>query len=102
MHLSQTEKNALKRELAANLSSEPEVVKVVVFGSFVTAEDPNDLDVAIFQNSNQPYLPLALKYRKKTRSIAKKIPLDILPLKPGARNSIMLDAIAQGEVIYEK
>ncbi len=102
MHLSQTEKDALKRELAANLSSEPEVVKIVVFGSFVTAADPNDLDVAVFQNSNQPYLPLAMKYRKKTRSIAKKIPLDILPLKPGARDSIMLDAIAQGEVIYER
>ena len=102
MHLSETEKNTLKRELAASLSSEPEVVKIVVFGSFVTAKKPNDLDVAVFQNSNQPYLPLALKYRRKTRSIAKKIPLDILPLKPGARDNSMLDAIAQGEVIYER
>lgn len=48
MHLSQTEKEALKRELAASLANEPEVVKVVVFGSFVTAMNPNDLDVAIF------------------------------------------------------
>ncbi len=102
MHLSQTEKEALKRELAASLSSEPEVVKVVVFGSFISAVNPNDIDVAVFQNSDQPYLPLAMKYRKKTRSIAKKIPLDILPLKPGARDSLMLDAIAQGEVIYER
>ena len=45
MHLSQTEKEALKKELAASLSNEPEVIKVVVFGSFVTAVDPNDLDV---------------------------------------------------------
>jgi predicted nucleotidyltransferase len=102
MHFSQTEKEALKRELAASLSNEPEVVKVVVFGSFITTANPNDLDVAIFQNSDQSYLPLALKYRKKTRSIAQKIPLDILPLKPGARGSLMLDAIALGEVIYEK
>lgn len=34
-------------------------------------------------------------------SIAQKIPLGILPLKPGARNILMLDAIAQGGVIYE-
>lgn len=43
-----------------------------------------------------------MKYRKKSRSIAQKIPLDILPLKPEARDSLMLEAIAKGEVIYER
>jgi len=33
---------------------------------------------------------------------AKKIPLDILPLKPEARDNLILDVIAQGEVIHEK
>ena len=102
MQLSHSEKEAIKKELAARLSDAPEVVKVVVFGSFVTAEDPNDIDVAVFQNSNQPYLPLAMKYRKITRGIANTIALDILPLKPGARDSMMMDAIARGEVIYER
>lgn len=102
MQLSHSEKETIKKELAASLSDAPEVVKVVVFGSFVTAENPNDIDVAVFQNSDQPYLPLAMKCRKITRAIANKIALDILPLKPGAGDSIMMDAIARGEVIYER
>jgi len=34
--------------------------------------------------------------------IASRIALDILPLKAGVQDSMMLDAIAQGEVIYER
>lgn len=102
MHLSHAEKESIKKELAASLSDAPEVVKVVVFGSFVTGENPNDIDVAVFQNSDLPYLPLAMKYRKKARAISSKIAIDILPLKPGARGSIMMEAIARGEVIYER
>jgi len=94
-------KGILKKGIGSKSIDEPEVVKVVVFGSFVTARNPNDIDVAVFQNSEQSYLPLAVKYRKKTRAIASKIALNILPLKPGARDSIILDAIAQGEAIYE-
>jgi len=102
MHLTQLEKNDIKRELAISLRDESEITKIVVFGSFLTVNDPHDLDVAIFQNSNQAYLPLAMKYRRKTRMIANRIPLDILPLKARAQDSIMLNAIAQGEVIYER
>ena len=102
MHLTQLEKNAIKRDLAVSLCNESEITKIVVFGSFLTVSDPHDLDVAIFQNSNQPYLPLAMKYRRKTRMIANRITLDILPLKAGVQDSIMLNAIAQGEVVYER
>ena len=102
MHLTQLEKNAIKRDLAVSLCNESEITKIVVFGSFLTVSDPHDLDVAIFQNSNQPYLPLAMKYRRKTRMIANRITLDILPLKVGVQDSIMLNAIAQGEVVYER
>ena len=102
MYLTQLEKNDIKRELAVSLRDESEITKIVVFGSFLTANDPHDMDVAVFQNSNQTYLPLAMKYRRKTRMIASRIALDILPLKAGVRDSIMLDAIAQGEVIYER
>jgi len=87
MYLNQSEKELLKKEVAASLRDEPEITKIVVFGSFLTASDPNDLDVAVFQNSNQSYLPLAMKYRKKTRMISNKIALDILPLKPGAKDT---------------
>ena len=101
MKLSHLEKESIKKDLAACFADEPEVRKVVVFGSFVTAENPNDLDVAVFQDSNEPYLPLAMKYRRKTRLLARRIPLDILPLKVGP-TGIMLDEIARGDVIYEK
>jgi hypothetical protein len=60
------------------------------------------LDVAIVQDSDENYLPLALKYRKKTRDIARKIALDIIPLKPGVVGGLFMDEIQQGEVIYEK
>lgn len=102
MHLTQPEKDAIKRELAVSLCDESEITKIVVFGSFLTVSDPHDLDVAVFQNSNQTYLPLAMKYRRKTRMLGKRITLDILPLKTGVQDSVMLNAIAHGEVIYEK
>ena len=102
MLLTQREKDNIKRDLVASLRDETEITRIVVFGSFLTASDPHDLDVAVFQNSNQSYLPLATKYRRKTRMIANRITLDILPLKAGVQNSIMLNAIAQGEVIYER
>ncbi|MCK5913093.1 MAG: nucleotidyltransferase domain-containing protein [Desulfuromusa sp.] len=102
MHLTQPEKDDIKRALVVSLRDESEITKIVVFGSFLTASDPHDLDVAVFQNSNQTYLPLAMKYRRKTRMLAKRITLDILPLKAGVQDSVMLNAIAHGEVIYEK
>jgi predicted nucleotidyltransferase len=102
MTLTSQEKENLIKELAATLREEPEVVKVVVFGSFLNASEPHDLDVAVFQDSDQAYLPLAMKYRRKTRMIGRRIPLDIFPLKPGAPSNFMLDEIARGEVIYER
>jgi len=100
MKLSRKEKESIKKELAACFKDEPEVKKVIVFGSFITAENPDDLDIAIFQDSSEPYLPLAMKYRRITRLLARKIPLDILPLKVGA-TGIMIEEISHGDVIYE-
>ena len=101
MKMSRQEKEKIKIDLATCFMNEPEVKKVVIFGSFVTAENPNDLDIAVFQDSNESYLHLALKYRRITRLMARRIPLDILPLKAGA-TGIMLDEISRGDVIYEK
>jgi hypothetical protein len=79
-----------------------EVQKIVVFGSFLHSDNPHDLDVAVFQDSAEPYLPLVLKYRQKTRSIARRIPLDILPLKPWTADDPFLAEMAKGEVVYER
>ena len=75
------DKESIKRDLAACLACEKKVRKVVIFGSFLNRSEPHDLDVAVFQDSQEGYLPLALKYRKLTRSISSRIPLDIIPLR---------------------
>ncbi|MCX8044007.1 MAG: nucleotidyltransferase domain-containing protein [Desulfobacterota bacterium] len=73
-----------------------------MFGSFVHSLNPHDIDIAIFQESDEAYLPLALKYRKKTRHIARRIPLDIIPLKKDAVASPFLSEINKGITVYER
>ncbi|MBI3540885.1 MAG: nucleotidyltransferase domain-containing protein [Deltaproteobacteria bacterium] len=102
MVLSEHQKELLRREIVDCLCPEKEIKKIVIFGSFLHSGNPNDLDIAVFQDSSESYLPLALKYRKKTRPVAKKIPLDIIPLKTGAKGNSFLAEINQGEVIYER
>jgi predicted nucleotidyltransferase len=96
------EKQFLKQEIAGCLKTEAEVRRIIIFGSFLTSDDPHDLDVAIVQDSDENYLPLALKYRKKTRDIARRIALDIIPLKSGVEGGLFMDEIRHGEVIYER
>ena len=96
------QKQSLKQQLINLLRTEKEVCRIVIFGSFLNSNDPHDIDVAVFQDSDEKYLPLALRYREKTRAIARMIPLDIFPLKAGAQDGIFMDEIEQGEVIYER
>jgi predicted nucleotidyltransferase len=98
----QEQKDSIKQQLVSCLAGEKEVCKIVIFGSFLKSGDPHDLDVAVFQDSSEKYLPLAMKYRKKTRSIARIMPLDIIPLKARAEGDGFMDQIAQGETIYER
>lgn len=100
--LTEQEKESLKQRLVGSLKTEREVCRIVVFGSFVNSADPHDMDVAVFQDSDEKYLPLAMRYRRKTRDIARIIPMDILPLKAGVRGEIFMDEIERGEVIYER
>ena len=100
--LTQPQKDSLKRQLVSCLEGEKEVRRIVIFGSFLKSSDPHDLDVAVFQDSSEKYLPLAMKYRRKTRSIARIVSLDIIPLKANASSETFMDEIAQGEVIYER
>jgi uncharacterized protein len=103
MVFSDSDKEAIKRDLAASLGAEKEVRKVVVFGSFLKLPEPGDIDVAVFQDSQEPYLPLALKYRKLARSISGRIPLDIFPIRHDASAaSPFMEEIGKGEVVYER
>ena len=94
-------KNELKREIARRIGQAREVRRIVVFGSFLGSETPGDMDIAVFQDSTEAYLPLALKYRRMAKTVAARIPLDIIPLRPGATGAFM-DEINKGEVIYER
>ena len=96
------QKQSLKEQLVNSLKTESEVCRIVVFGSFVSSENPHDIDVAVFQDSDEKYLPWAMKYRRKTREIARMIPMDILPLKAGTEGETFLYEIEGGEIIYER
>lgn len=96
------EKQELKNQLVDSLKGERGVRKVVVFGSFLSSDNPRDMDVAVFQDSTEGYIPLAMKYRKMTRAVSKKIPIDIFPIRPDAVTSSILSEIEKGEVVYEK
>jgi predicted nucleotidyltransferase len=100
--ISENEKQNLKRELAGCLKTEKEVRRIVIFGSFLNSPDPHDIDIAVFQDSGDQYLTLAMKYRKRTRDIARIIPLDIIPIRNDASSGFLMDEIQQGEVIYER
>jgi len=102
MKFSKDIRDRLKNELKACLSPEKEVNRIIVFGSFLTSKNPNDIDVAVFQDSDEPYLSLAMKYRKLTRTIAQKIPLDIIPIRSNAPHTDFLAEIEAGELIYER
>ncbi|NIR51107.1 nucleotidyltransferase domain-containing protein [candidate division KSB1 bacterium] len=101
MSFTETQKDQIKKKLRSLLSAETEVTKIVIFGSFLNSDDPHDIDIAVFQNSNQKYIPLSMKYRRLTRQIAKILPVDIIPIKSSANNTFV-NEVAIGEVIYER
>lgn len=95
-------KDELKKEIIQKLKPEKEISKIVIFGSFLYSSEPHDIDVAIFQDSKENYLSLALKYRKLIRDITRKIPVDIIPLRANISKGSFLSEIESGELIYER
>ena len=53
MTLTAEERDALKQQVVACLRDEPEVRRIVLFGSFVASPSPQDVDVAVFQESEE-------------------------------------------------
>jgi uncharacterized protein len=101
MVLDVQQKQSLKDELIACLSGDKEIRRIVVFGSFVNSSTPEDMDVAVFQDSSESYLSLAVKYRAQTRSISRRIPLDIIPLRANVSDDPFLKEVERGETVYE-
>ena len=81
MNIANETKATLKKEVSVLFSAFPELRRVVIFGSFVNSNDPGDPDIAVFQDSDENYYLLAMKYRRTLRSVAKKIPLDVIPIR---------------------
>ncbi|MBI1883288.1 MAG: nucleotidyltransferase domain-containing protein [Chlamydiae bacterium] len=100
--LTEDEKKEIKRDLVLYLAVEKEIRKIVIFGSFLDSLNPHDLDVAVFQDSHQSYLSLALKYRKDIRPISRRIAVDIFPIRMGVENDSFLSEVKRGEVVYER
>ena len=102
MNLQNETKKILKKEIADRLSEFPEVQRVVIFGSFLNSDYPHDLDIAIFQDSDESYYPLAMKYRRTLRAVANKIPIDVIPIRRSPEKGPFMQEIQMGEVLYER
>ncbi len=102
MTIDSRQKEQLKNDLISCLREDSEIIKIVVFGSFLSNPDPPDMDVAVFQDSNEPYLALALKYRKQAGPVSQRIPLDIIPVRSDFSTDAFLEEIERGETIYAR
>ncbi len=101
MKLTNKSKADIVNTIKDALTGFSEVNKIILFGSFPKSNNPNDIDIAVIQNSNNNFLVLSLKYRKVLRELSKIIPLDIVPIKQNI-NGTFLQEINKGEVIYER
>lgn len=101
MKVTNNKKQNFINVIKEKLSQFSEVNKVILFGSFVNSNNPNDIDIAIIQNSDDNFLTLSLKYRKVLRELSKTIPLDIVPIKDNS-DGVFLEEINKGQVVYEK
>ena len=95
-------KNKLKEEIIRSLKEQQEIEKIIIFGSFNTSDSPNDLDIAVIQDSSENYLSLALKYRKLIRNVTREIAVDIFPIVSKNANSFFRTEVLAGEVIYAR
>jgi predicted nucleotidyltransferase len=95
-------KIALKNKIVESLKGQKEIERIIIFGSFNRSESPNDIDIAVVQNSNENYMTLSLKYRRLIRSITKEIAVDFFPVMANNRNNFFKSEIETGEVIYAR
>lgn len=92
----------LKNKIVDLLKGQKEIERIIIFGSFNKSDSPNDIDIAVVQDSSDNYLTLALKYRKLIRNISKEIAVDIFPIVKKNKNSFFTNEVASGEVIYAR
>ena len=94
-------KKQIKQAIVDALKDEREVHKIIIFGSFLKAGTPNDIDVAVVGEFHQGYLAAAIRLRRHVRHIAKILPVDIVPIQENSPPNSFMQDIFEGEVIYE-
>ena len=92
----------LKSKIVNSLKGQKEIERIIIFDSFNRSDSPNDIDIAVVQNSSDNYLTLALKYRKLIRNITKEIAVDIFPIVRKNENIFFKNEVETGEVIYAR
>ena len=102
MYLNNEKKDYIKKKISEIMQTNEEIHKIIIFGSFNESIDPNDIDIAVFENTDADYLTLALKYRKQLREISKEISIDVIPVKIDATENSFIAEMNNGEVIYER
>ena len=95
-------KTQLKNQIVESLKGQKEIERIIIFGSFNKSDFPNDLDIAVVQNSSENYLTLAMKYRKLIRKVSREIAIDIFPILDKTENSLFKNEVESGEVIYAR
>jgi uncharacterized protein len=95
-------KAEIKNRIIDSLKEQKEIKKIIIFGSFNKSDSPNDIDIAVIQNSSENYLSLSLRYRKLIRNISKEIAIDIFPISEKTDNRFFTTEVASGEVIYAR
>jgi len=100
--MTKTEKDKIKQDIVESLSSNNEVERIIIFGSFIKKDEPDDIDIAVFSPSPKDYLSLAMEYRRRLRGISRKLSLDVVPVKMPCEESSFLNEIKNGELVYEK
>jgi predicted nucleotidyltransferase len=95
-------KTEIKKRIVDSLRGQKEIEKIIIFGSFAQSDLPNDIDIAVVQDSSENYLTLALKYRKLVRNISKEIAIDVFPILRKNSNLFFTNEVASGEVIYAR
>lgn len=97
------EKGKILDDLKSTLSPDKSIEKIIIFGSFMKAENPHDIDVALISSSRENYLTIVMRYKKMLRPLSKKISIDIVPLTDKSdKESFFYKEIISGRVIYEK
>jgi predicted nucleotidyltransferase len=95
-------KAEVKNIIVNSLKGQEEIERIIIFGSFNKIDSPNDIDIAVVQNSSENYLTLALRYRKLIRNISREIAVDIFPITKKIDNNFFINEVSSGEVIYAR